>query len=181
MRLVVGLGNPGKEYQNTRHNIGFILIDEYARENNLTFKVNAKFNAEIIKEKDFILLKPLTYMNNSGISVGSVCRFYNIKPEDVLVISDDLDLPMGKIRLRTKGSSGGHNGLKSIIAHLNSQDFNRFRFGIGDSSKNVIDYVLGAFSKQDKDIILEKEITSNKIINDFVKGEDFLKIMNKYN
>lgn len=133
MKLIVGLGNPGKEYENTRHNCGFMAIDYLAQDLGVTIN-QAKFKGLYAKIKvegeDVILLKPQTYMNLSGESVSEVMKFFKIDKEDVLVIYDDLDLPVGKIRIRANGSAGGHNGIKSLIAHLNGQDFKRIRIGI---------------------------------------------------
>ena len=136
MKLIVGLGNPGKEYENTRHNCGFMAIDYLAQDLGVTIN-QAKFKGLYAKIKvegeDVILLKPQTYMNLSGESVSEVMKFFKIDKEDVLVIYDDLDLPVGKIRIRANGSAGGHNGIKSLIAHLNGQDFKRIRIGIDQS------------------------------------------------
>ena len=153
MKLIVGLGNPGKEYEKTRHNAGFMAIDEIAKE--LSVEINQKkFKALYVQAKykgeSVILLKPQTYMNLSGEAVGECARFYNIGIDDILVLVDDLDLPVGKIRLREKGSSGGQKGLKSIMAHLGSEAFKRIRIGIDkDQFMLTADYVLGKIPKRD--------------------------------
>ncbi|MCK7485598.1 MAG: aminoacyl-tRNA hydrolase [Bacillus subtilis] len=118
MRLIVGLGNPGKTYQWSKHNMGFLCLDAYAKAHNLTFAKEAKFLGEIVKGETFVLLKPRTFMNLSGQSVRAVADYFKIAPADILVVSDDMDIPLFKIRIREQGSAGGHNGLKSIIEHL---------------------------------------------------------------
>lgn len=152
MKLIVGLGNPGRRYENTRHNIGFKIVDQLA--NKLMIPINkAKFESlyslSHINGERIILLKPLTFMNLSGQAVRAVVDFYNIDNNNILVIYDDLDLPVGKIRLRKKGGAGGHNGMKSIITHLGTEEFKRIRVGIDrpQSGMAVTDYVLAPFSK----------------------------------
>ena len=173
MKLVVGLGNKGREYENTRHNMGFMLVDRYLQYKNITDKFKEKFNAMYIEttinNEKVIFIKPMTYMNNSGIAVRSFVDFYKLNSEDVLVISDDLDLDLGKFRLRRNGSSGGHNGLKSIISHLGTDNFKRLRIGISNDKDDVINYVLSKFSK--------KELNEIDIMFD----TDFTSLMSKYN
>ena len=181
MRMIVGLGNPGKEYAKSKHNIGFMVLDAYADLKSLKFLKESKFQGELVRYQDTILLKPKTYMNNSGISVQAVAKFYQIETKDILVISDDLDLPFGKLRLREKGSAGGHNGLKSIIASLGTQDFCRLRFGIDRDDKEVVDYVLGKLTKDQAKQLKELVITTNNILDDFVLGKTYDSIMNTYN
>ena len=150
MKLVVGLGNPGKEYENTRHNIGFMVLDEYLDENNWKKKFDGLYQIITINQEKVLFLKPLTFMNLSGISVRKAVDFYDILISDILVIQDDLDLPFGKHRIKKNSSSGGHNGIKSIISSLNSDAFCRLKLGIShDRSFDTIDYVLGKFSKED--------------------------------
>lgn len=154
--LIVGLGNPGKEYEKTRHNAGFMAVDFFA--NKKMFGFNEKFGGLIAKLKiadnDIYVLKPLTYMNLSGQSVIQVVNFYKIDKNDVVIIHDDLDLPVGEVKYKTKGGSGGHNGLKSIIQHLGTQEFKRVKIGVSKPTDvTVIDYVLGKFSKEDKALI----------------------------
>ena len=183
MKMIVGLGNPGKEYNNTRHNIGFRVIDEYSKKYNIDFKT--KFNglfAKVYRNGEyFIVLKPLSFMNLSGIVVGKFAKFYKIKPEDILIIHDDLDLPVGKIKVKFKGSSGGHNGIKSIIENLGTEVFPRFKVGIDKNSNiDTKDYVLGKFSKDDLSK-LDKILTfSTDIIDDFLDN-NIEKVMSKYN
>jgi PTH1 family peptidyl-tRNA hydrolase len=134
MKIIVGLGNPGNEYQDTRHNIGFMTIDKLAKEltaETVSWKEDGKFNALVAKIGEVLLVKPITFMNSSGIAVSSIMRYYKLTPSDVWVIHDDMDLPIGKIRIRQKGSSAGHRGIDSIIAELKTDVFVRFRLGIG--------------------------------------------------
>ena len=181
MKLIVGLGNPGLLYKSTRHNIGFMVLDAYAKEHNLKFKNKKEFKGDVCIEKEFILLKPLTYMNNSGEAVLSVKNFYKIDVKDILVISDDFNIPFLKLRLREKGSSGGHNGLKSIIEKISSNEFNRLRFGLGSPEHNNIDFVLSKFSKDELEQIEKTYPKTNETINEFIKGTAFDLIMNKFN
>ncbi len=156
-QLIVGLGNPEPKYDQTRHNIGFAAIDTLSRTWKIPLVENRKFQGEygegIICGAKVRLLKPLTYMNRSGQSIQSVTSWYKLPPESVLVIYDDMDLPLGKTRLRLSGSAGGHNGMKSIISHLGTQDFPRLRIGIGkpkgavnSDDSETISHVLGRFS-----------------------------------
>lgn len=184
MKLIVGLGNPGKEYEGTRHNCGFMVVDELANKLNTEINQN-KFKGLYTKVKyhgeDVILLKPQTYMNLSGESVNAMMNFFKIDKEDLLVIYDDLDMPVGKLRLRKTGSAGGHNGIKNIIAHLNSQDFKRIRVGI-DRHKymNVADYVLSRFSKVESEAIEQGIENAANAVLDYLDN-DFNHAMNYYN
>ena len=184
MKLIVGLGNPGKEYAGTRHNCGFMVIDRLASKLNVDVDQN-KFKGLYAKVKyhgeDIILLKPQTYMNLSGESVNAMMNFIKIDKEDLLVIYDDLDMPVGKLRLRKTGSAGGHNGIKNIIAHLNSQDFKRIRVGI-DRHKymNVADYVLSRFSKVESEAIEQGIENAANAVLDYLDN-DFNHAMNYYN
>lgn len=153
MKLIVGLGNPGKEYEKTRHNAGFLAIDELAKD--LKVEINMKkFNALIgvyqLGQEKVILMKPQTYMNASGEAVIQCMNFYKIESKDLIVAHDDLDLPVGKIRLREKGSAGGQKGMANIIQHTKTQEIKRIRIGIGqDRLIPVVDYVLGKTKKED--------------------------------
>jgi PTH1 family peptidyl-tRNA hydrolase len=143
VKLVAGLGNPGQEYVYTRHNMGWAVIDHWVRERSLGGPVS-KFRGEFWRDRDFILLKPLTFMNLSGMAVREVFDFYKLEPSDVLVVCDDVALPFGRLRLRGKGSAGGHNGLASVIACLGTLSVPRLRIGVGNSvSGKRIDWVLG--------------------------------------
>ena len=154
--LVVGLGNPGPKYEWTRHNVGFLVVDALAERLGVPvqkLKYKALTNTAVIGGRSVLLMKPTTYMNLSGESVGQAARFYKIPPERVLVISDDVALPQGKLRIRRSGSAGGHNGLKNIIAHLGSDQFPRLKVGVGGKpypDSDMADWVLGKFTGQDK-------------------------------
>ena len=186
--IIVGLGNPGAKYENTRHNVGFMFVDAVASANNGSFKLNKNLEAMVceiyINGEKHILVKPVTYMNNSGNAVYKVLNYY--KKEDVIdvnnliVIYDDMDLPVGSIRIRKSGSSGGHNGMKSIISCVNSTEYKRIRIGIDRPSNDQIEHVLGNFSKNDRNIINEILEKAPNIIDDLViNGIDY--IMNHYN
>lgn len=184
MKLIVGLGNPGKEYENTRHNVGFIILDNYVNVKKLgVFK--SKDNGLYLKTKingeDVILLKPQSYMNLSGEVVRKYVDFYKINVNDILIISDDLDLEFCNFKLKMTGSSGGHNGLKNIEQHLSTRDYKRFKIGI--SNKKDMDtknYVLGRFNKEEQEMIEKFKPKSVEIIDDYFTME-FSKLMNKYN
>ena len=184
MKLVVGLGNKGREYENTRHNMGFMLVDRYLQYKNITDKFKEKFNAMYIEttinNEKVIFIKPMTYMNNSGIAVRAFVDFYKLNSEDILVISDDLDLDLGKFRLRRNGSSGGHNGLKSIISHLGTDNFKRLRIGISNDKDDVINYVLSKFSKKELNEIDTMFNTLVTVLDDYFVM-DFTSLMSKYN
>ncbi|MFP7474409.1 aminoacyl-tRNA hydrolase [Niallia taxi] len=185
MKLVVGLGNPGKQYEKTRHNIGFEVIDYISKEYGIPLdksKFKGQYGIGMINGEKAVLLKPLTYMNLSGESIRPIMDYYDIKTEDIVVIYDDLDLPVGKIRLRQKGSSGGHNGIKSTIAHTGTEKFNRIRVGIDrpQNGMKVTDYVLGRFMKEEQEaleIIVKK---CSDACEQWMK-EPFLQVMNIYN
>lgn len=184
MKLIVGLGNPGKEYEKTRHNIGFMAINNFLKENNLDLnktKFNGKYTETNIKGEKVILLEPQKYMNLSGEVIRDFVKFYKIDIKDILIISDDLDMECGKIRLREKGSSGGHNGLKNIELHLNTNEYKRLKIGVGNNKKiETKDYVLGKFSKEDFEKIVDSIKLSKDIIEDFIDS-DFISLMSKYN
>ena len=153
MKLVVGLGNVGKPYSNTRHNIGFIALDAVLKDLNLQIESNSldgDYVVATINDQKVMFVKPTTLMNLSGNCVGAIAKFYKIKPQDIIVIHDDLDLSPGKFKVRTQGSAGGHNGIKDIIAKLGSDQFVRFKIGIGHPDKaTVIDHVLGKITKDE--------------------------------
>jgi len=153
MKLVVGLGNPGKKYELTRHNVGFLAVDYLIDEFNASYE-SSKFKGELYKAKDFLFLKPQTYMNLSGESVKEVKNFYKIENEDIIVIHDDIDLKLGALRFKRGGSSGGHNGLKSIDEHIGN-DYYRVRIGIGrpERKEMVINFVLSNFTPQELECI----------------------------
>lgn len=180
MKLIVGLGNPGKEYELTRHNIGFIVLDHFFDGEKFKEKKNALILEKNINNEKVIFLKPLTYMNNSGEAVRYFANFYKIKNEDILVIHDDVDFEIGTYKIKKSGSSAGHNGIKSIIEHLNTTEFNRLRIGISSPDKNMIDFVLGKFSKEEREKLNVILNTTNNIIEDFI-SLDIEKLMSKYN
>ena len=184
MRLIVGLGNPGKEYENTRHNIGFNVLNRYLEKNNLKLdkdKFNGLFTKTSINGEDVILLEPQTFMNLSGDAVRKVMDFYKINIDDILVIQDDLDMEVGKIKLKEKSSSGGHNGIKDIEQKLGTNNFKRLKVGISnDKNRDTKDYVLGKFSKEEKEILDKSYDICLNIIDDFFKM-NFDLLMGKYN
>lgn len=146
-RLIVGLGNPGRDYAQTRHNVGFMILDQLAQRRRATFHAEAKWNAELAPHAGVTLCKPLSYMNASGGPVASLSRFYKIEPREMLVVLDDAALPLGKLRLRASGSAGGHNGLQSLIEHLGTTEIPRLRVGIGEAAgRTMTHHVLGRFS-----------------------------------
>lgn len=179
MKVIVGLGNPGKKYEKTRHNAGFQVIDALADKlscTSFTDKFKAKICETFVGSEKVILVKPQTYMNLSGESVVAVMNYYDVFLEDLLVISDDKDLETGSLRIRLKGSSGGQNGIKSIIQHLGTQEFARLKVGIGSHpNMTAADYVMG---KMDDDVAIQK---ARDAAYDFCSGKDMLSIMNVYN
>ena len=186
MKLIFGLGNPGKKYEKTRHNIGFIALDRLAENLSLSFnrtKFNSMYAEGNIGSEKVILIKPQTFMNLSGESVQPWIDYYNLTEDDIVVIYDDMDLPVGKIRLRVKGSSGGHNGMKSIIQHLGTQEFNRIRVGVGRPypKQSVISHVLSRFSEETID---DMKISVQAIIDAikyWASEHTFQETMNKFN
>jgi len=147
-KLIVFLGNPGSQYRQTRHNAGWLVCDRMLEDVPDIGSWQSKFHGLYTKRRDSVLLKPQTFMNESGVSVQEACRFYGIKPEEVLVVHDDIELPFGTVRLQLGGGMGGHNGLRSVKQHLGTEAFNRLRIGVGRPPSNiqVADYVLGRFS-----------------------------------
>ena len=181
MKLIVGLGNIGSEYEHTRHNVGFDTIDALASNLGLTFKEEKAFKGYICQANlmghKAILLKPTTFMNLSGDSISLVMKFYKIDAKDLVVISDDLDMTPGKIRFRQKGSAGGHNGLKSIIANLHSDEFKRRKIGISrDQYIPIVDWVLGRPSKEDALKLNESFSYVAKCLEDYIVSEDDQKL-----
>lgn len=183
MKMIVGLGNPGKEYERTRHNVGFMAIDRLANLHGITVKkkeCRALTGKGVIAGQQVLLVKPQTYMNESGAAVGQLIHYYDTI-DDFLIVHDDMDLPLGKIRFKQKGSAGGHNGLKSIIAHLNSQSFDRLKIGIGhDDHNNVIKHVLSGFHKDEVPIIDNILLQLDEWCSFWLK-EGIVATMNKYN
>lgn len=164
MKLIAGLGNPGTEYAFTRHNMGWLCVDHIVNNKNLGTPQN-KFHAEFWKENNLIFLKPLTFMNSSGISLSEAVNFYKIDLSDVLIIYDDMALPFGKLRLRASGSAGGHNGLISILGALGSIEVPRLRVGIGKATGGMINYVLGHFNEDERKNLLDIVDNVEKAVN----------------
>lgn len=184
MKIIIGLGNPGVKYENTRHNAGFMVLDKLAQKCNLEFnqeKFSAYFAKGKVKGEDVILLKPTTYMNNSGFALRQCLDFYKVGMENVIVIYDDVDLPVGKLRLRQKGSAGGHNGIKSIISCGFSNEFDRIRVGVGKDAKiPMIEWVLSKFRPEEKED-LEKGINNAADASYYSIDHGFDMTMNRYN
>ncbi|WP_326717069.1 aminoacyl-tRNA hydrolase [Vagococcus jeotgali] len=186
MKLIIGLGNPGAKYRATKHNIGFITLDEIAYQEKIKFN-KTQFEAETAEffcnGEKVLLVKPQTFMNESGRSVAPLMKYYNVKIEDILVIYDDLDLPVGRIRLRAQGSAGGHNGIKSLIAHLGTKDFNRIRIGIDRPRKGVevVTHVLSDFPKSTHDDMLNATQEASKASLYWASGHDFVDTMTHFN
>lgn len=154
-RLIVGLGNPGREYRDTRHNVGFMIADRLAARARVEFRVEKGWQAGVAKCGDLLLTKPLTFMNLSGQSVRQLTQFYKIATEEILVILDDMALPLGKLRFRPGGSAGGHNGLQSVIDHLGTSEIPRLRIGIGAApgAAEAVGHVLGRFALEEREAL----------------------------
>ncbi len=185
MRLIVGLGNPGKEYEKTRHNVGFIMLDNYVDNKKINNKWGTKFNGKYIKEKingeETILLKPQSYMNLSGGVVKKYIDYFKIPIENIIVISDDMDLFVGNFKIKDKGSCGGHNGLRDIEKNIGTSIYKRIKIGISkDKNIDSKDYVTGKINKEDLDKINELSKVINEVIDDFYVMP-FGDMMSKYN
>ncbi|WP_074016412.1 aminoacyl-tRNA hydrolase [Fusobacterium massiliense] len=184
MKVVIGLGNPGKKYEKTRHNIGFIVVDSLREKFNVT-EEREKFQA-LVSEKNIegekvIFFKPQTFMNLSGNAVIEIVNFYKLNPtEDLIVIYDDMDLDFGDIRIREKGSSGGHNGIKSIISHI-GENFLRIKCGIGAKKLDAVEHVLGEFSQSEQKEMSENLEKIKNCVIDLITVQDINKTMQKYN
>ena len=184
--LIVGLGNPGDQYENTRHNVGFLGADELGERGRFPIqrlKFKALTNTAVIGGQGALVMKPVTYMNLSGEAAGEAARFYKIAPDHVLVISDDVDLPLGKLRIRTGGSAGGHNGLKSIIQHLGSDQFPRLKVGVGGKPHpdyDMVDWVLGKLQGEDKKVMDEAVKRAADAVECFLRDGP-QKAMNRFN
>src|ERR1700675_3302472 len=180
LRLVAGLGNPGLQYSGTRHNVGFMVIDALAEKKGVTFSRSAAWGSELGKWGDILLIKPLSYMNRTGEVIGRLAHYFKIQPDEILVVVDDVALPLGRLRLRQTGSDGGHNGLKSIIVHL-GEGFMRLRIGIGASSdaEQLTDHVLGEFDRSEKQTV-EKAIDRAAEAIEHVARNGIVSEMNNY-
>jgi len=185
MKIIIGLGNPGRKYERTRHNAGFMAVDEIARD--LRFSLSQeKYHAIIgkcrIGDEEALVAKPQTFMNDSGRSVGAILRYTYAKPADLIVVHDELDLPLGAVRVKTGGGHGGHNGLRSIIEHIGTQEFVRVRIGVGrpEPGKDAADYVLSPFRMDERDLSNESFVkASDAVIAIIVDG--LTKAMNAFN
>lgn len=185
MKCIIGLGNPGRKYKKTRHNIGFMVIEELLRRHRLKLdhnKFNGKYALEYVNEERVVLLQPQTFMNLSGESIKPLIEFYKIDIKDILIVYDDLDLPTGKIRLREKGGHGGHNGIRSTIDHLGTKEFKRLRIGVGRPVGHipVVDHVLGSFAKVEQseaDLSIQKSADACEAW----LGNSFIDVMNEFN
>jgi len=187
MRLIVGLGNPGREYRETRHNVGFMVVDEIARRHSLTVGMAPSQIPDAMIAKKFgdnalLVAKPLTFMNNSGEAVAALTRYYDVSVGDLLIVIDEVALPFGRLRARARGSAGGHNGLKSVIARLGTTEFARLRLGVGrgDARRDLADHVLSKF-EADEQSALGEFITRAADAAEMFAAEGIEKVMNTYN
>jgi|SRR5699024_9799945 len=186
MKCIVGLGNIGKRFESTRHNIGFEVIDHMLDQNHFSLdkqKFKGAYTIERIAGEKVMFIEPLTMMNLSGEAVGPLMKYYDIDIEDLVVLYDDLDLPQGEIRLRQKGSAGGHNGIKSLIQVLGTNQFKRIRIGVDRPSNgmSIVDYVLQKFSKQEMQIMNKVIEHSARAIEAYIESDRFDRVMNEYN
>lgn len=181
IRLIVGLGNPGKDYAETRHNVGFMVLDRLARHFGGEWKNEKARKGELAAGSGVLLVKPQTYMNNSGECVGALMRYFKFQPEQVLVIYDDIAFPVGTLRLRAGGSAGGHNGMKSLIAHLGTEKFPRIRIGIGvPGQKDMVGHVLGKFAPSERPL-LEETLDKARTATLTLLQEGFETAANRFN
>ncbi len=186
IKLIVGLGNPGRQYEKTRHNAGFLFLDSVAQKLGCTWSNDSRFQGLVaegsVANGKVILLKPDTFMNRSGQSVGKIARYYKLLPEEILVVHDELDFNPGVVKLKKDGGHAGHNGLRDIIAHLGSKEFYRLRIGIGRpaAGKIVTDFVLSAPSKNEWDLLVSAFDAGKGFIDEMVAG-DMAAVMNKLN
>jgi PTH1 family peptidyl-tRNA hydrolase len=183
MYLVVGLGNPGDEYRNTRHNVGFDIIDLLSEKYNIKIsriKFKGVYGEGNIEGEKVILLKPQTYMNLSGESIRELISFYKIPHDKIIVIYDDISLEVGRLRIRSKGSAGGHNGIKSIIAQLATDEFPRIKVGVGQPNSDMVKHVLGRFSKEDRDKVEKTFEAVSKAVETII-SDNVDEAMNKFN
>lgn len=185
MKMIVGLGNIGTKYDGTRHNTGFMVVDEFARIHQAPFskhQMEASLATTVINGEKVLLVKPSTYMNDSGRAVRPLLDYYKIDIADLIVVYDDMDLPVGKIRFRKKGAAGGHNGIKSLISHLKTQGFDRLKVGTDHPQKTtVVNYVLSKFTATQQPLFDESVDHSISGLEDWVNGMSIADLMNKYN
>jgi PTH1 family peptidyl-tRNA hydrolase len=187
VKLIVGLGNPGREYRDTRHNVGFLVMEEVARRHQLAWsmapsQVPDAFVAKRFGADPVLLAKPLTFMNRSGDAVGALVRYYDVALNDLLVVVDEVDLAFGRLRARARGSAGTHNGLRSVVARLGTADFPRLRLGVGrgDSRRDLADHVLSRFEADEK-AALESFIARAADAAEMFAAEGIVRVMNEYN
>jgi PTH1 family peptidyl-tRNA hydrolase len=184
LKVIVGLGNPGQEYSDTRHNLGFTVAEEIARRHGVKFRNSSKWKARTAKIVDIgdglLLAQPMTFMNLSGWAVRDIAAFHKLAPADVLVVVDDADLPLGRLRIRAKGSAGGHNGLKSIIHELGTDAFPRLRIGVGRQAGELKSHVLGRFSDEEQAHV-DASVKRAADAAELFAIEDILTVMNRYN
>ncbi len=181
IKIIVGLGNPGHEYRNTRHNVGFMVLDRLASKLGAVWKMDKARKGEIANGGGVLLIKPQTYMNESGLCVGPIMRYFKFEPEQVLIIYDEVAFPVGTLKLRNSGSAGGHNGVKSLIAHLGSDRFPRLRLGVGGpGGKSMTSHVLGGFSPDEHEG-LEKSLDQATLASLCALRDDFQTAANLYN
>ncbi|QMU07028.1 aminoacyl-tRNA hydrolase [Levilactobacillus suantsaii] len=185
MKMIVGLGNIGPQYDNTRHNTGFMVVDAFARAHQIdltTRKMNARYGTGLVNGEKVMIVKPTTFMNESGRAVHPLMQYYKVDVSDLIVVQDDMDLPLGRIRLRNHGSAGGHNGIKSLIAHVGTQNFARVRVGIAHPQQHtVVDYVLGRFTAEQQPLFNQASDHAVAALEDWVAGTEFTQLMNQYN
>ena len=185
MKLIVGLGNPGRRYEGTRHNVGFEVVDTLARRHGAAWEAAPRGVEALVgrwRQADSVVAKPLTFMNLSGAAVVGLLQFYKIEPADLLVLVDEVHLELGRLRIRRSGSAGGHNGLKSIIASLGSMEFARLRIGVGrgDDRRDLADHVLAKFDAEERAIVAETVDRSADAVELFI-AEGIGPVMNRYN
>ena len=183
--IIFGLGNPGKEYDNTRHNFGRKCVEDFVQRNNLawkTFNTHGEYAKLSVNEHEIYFLRTTSlYMNESGIYLKEFLDYYKVEVEDVIVIYDELNYQLGEIKLKISGSAGGHNGMKDVIKYLNTMDVKRIRLGISRPNSDIKDYVLARFNNHEIKIVDNVINKVNEIINDWTNSYNFLKLMNKYN
>lgn len=183
MKMIVGLGNPGKEYENTRHNVGFMVLDNWMNKHNFTFdknKLNGLYSIIKYNNEDVLVLKPLSFMNLSGTVIRAFMNYYKIDVNDLLVIYDDKDIALGSVKLKKNGSSAGHNGIKNIIENLKTENFKRLKVGLSKNNVDMVSFVLGKFNNDEMcklNVVLNE---TNDILNDYFVMT-FDNLMNKYN
>lgn len=186
-KMIVGLGNPGDKYEKTKHNMGFMAIDLLAKDYGVNFSLEKTFMAEVastfVNGEKIFLVKPQTFMNESGRAIQPLLTYYNLDPADLTVIVDDMDSAVGRVRLRQKGSSGGQRGIKSILTHLGTEQFNRVKIGIGrpEHGKTVVAHVLSKFDKENVEIAQDGINKAVDAVKFYIESNDFSQAMNKFN